>query len=736
MTRARPVELVWAQGATAVAASTFAGVFVPVRLVVPVAVAIAVPSAIALGIRRVVRRPTGVAILVSQALALALSWTVLFGRSVSSWSGVPGAFWSALRDGWAEVLSTTLPALADRNTLTVPMVSTWVVAAIVAETVIRSKHALAVLSPVVILSLVGTLFSDNGAPPYWGWGAFMLALGGGLLVVRARATSHRHDLAGVGLVVVTIALTLPLAASSAFRGANAHVLRHHWAPETSAVSSASPFAEVARVRDDPTASGTVVADVVLDSTAFGPPSVPSARPALRLSTLDGFDGLRWSSSGQYTALGERLPQTEVAPNTGEVTASVAFRPSNPFPFVPTPGEALSLTNSSLPEHLAVNRRDGSLAPRSGRPLRSGTVRITASVPTASEAVLRRTSSARSWPGRSMISTTGDLTRAVPAGGTTPYERVTAIEAFLTNRSPSANPTRFAIDPTIRGPFTTGRLRSFLGLDGLGPAVHVGPPEEFAVAFALLARDRGIAVRLGYGFVLPAGTVRGRRVAVTEAMLAVWPEVHFDDVGWMRYDPASELLAADPSSSAAPPKATPQTTPPPDESTHPVPATVPASSPRRRPSSPPATAKVVRHQRGRGSGSVPPVSMIVGISIVLTLLVAVAPTLWRRRRRARRRHRGRVAEQVAGAWNELSDELVRRRVRDAARLTTGETIEAVGRTMGAAAKQEAAQLAVVIDTGLFAPDEPTPEQATQAWELLAKVEGAATPRRRTRQLSEV
>ncbi|HEX2058770.1 MAG TPA: DUF3488 and transglutaminase-like domain-containing protein [Actinomycetota bacterium] len=76
-------------------------------------------------------------------------------------------------------------------------------------------------------------------------------------------------------------------------------------------------------------------------------------------------------------------------------------------------------------------------------------------------------------------------------------------------------------------------------------IKSGYCQQFATAFALLARTQGIPTRVAVGF-LPGGRdpIEGT-FAVTGLNTHAWPEVYFRDYGWVRFDPTPRLEAAEP-----------------------------------------------------------------------------------------------------------------------------------------------------------------------------------------------
>jgi transglutaminase-like putative cysteine protease len=68
-------------------------------------------------------------------------------------------------------------------------------------------------------------------------------------------------------------------------------------------------------------------------------------------------------------------------------------------------------------------------------------------------------------------------------------------------------------------------------------------QQFATAFAMLARVQGMSTRVAVGF-LP-GERQGDEFVVSGLHTHAWPEVYFEGYGWVRFDPTPRLEAPEP-----------------------------------------------------------------------------------------------------------------------------------------------------------------------------------------------
>ena len=230
----------------------------------------------------------------------------------------------------------------------------------------------------------------------------------------------------------------------------------------------------------------------------------------------------------------------------------------------------------------------------------------------------------------------DLAVQVTAGATTPYEKAVALQQW------------FRED----GGFTyTLHRAGGNGVDALvdflsdGPGGREGYCEQFASAMAVMARMVGIPARVAVGFLKPSP--EGPRTWVYSARdMHAWPELYFDGVGWVRFEPTPAGRAADVPAYTVPGSGQ-------DE----LPSAEPSaseSSAAVAPSRAPRDTQTDSAAGGSGSGGVSaaPWSAVLGVLAALVLLTGalLAPRLVRQRRRAHRL----AAGSVEAVWSELRD----------------------------------------------------------------------------------
>ncbi|HEY3530100.1 MAG TPA: DUF3488 and transglutaminase-like domain-containing protein [Nocardioides sp.] len=184
------------------------------------------------------------------------------------------------------------------------------------------------------------------------------------------------------------------------------------------------------------------------------------------------------------------------------------------------------------------------------------------------------------------------------------------------------------------------------LQFLAPGGRVGYCEQFAAAFAVMARTLDIPARVAIGFINPQKTGKDEYVYSAHDMHA-WPEVYFRGSGWVKFEPTPAQRTGTPPAYTTAPVKKPKL--PSDGQTNPGGrfTTDPAS----------ASASKVRDKSsgstGTSSSHVPWTGIVVGL-LVLAVLVAAGliPGAIRRRRRHRRLEGG-----AEDAWRELRDTAV-------------------------------------------------------------------------------
>ncbi|RJL31247.1 transglutaminase TgpA family protein [Bailinhaonella thermotolerans] len=240
-----------------------------------------------------------------------------------------------------------------------------------------------------------------------------------------------------------------------------------------------------------------------------------------------------------------------------------------------------------------------------------------------------------------------LTRRVVADAETPYEQAMALQRFFTGSG------GFTYSLQVPEGHNASALEEFVMRS------RTGYCEQFASAFALMARLLHIPSRVAVGYT--GGSLAGGVFEVRTHDAHAWPELYFDGIGWLRFEPTPS--GATGQGTASPPDHSLPVTPTGDATSSPT-------TPEDTASAAPATPGVPRGdndpdaRRGRddrGDGLLGqdalqeeglPVAAQVGLGLLAVLLVAALPIPFRLAVRQRRR----LAGTVHAAWDELRDTL--------------------------------------------------------------------------------
>lgn len=235
---------------------------------------------------------------------------------------------------------------------------------------------------------------------------------------------------------------------------------------------------------------------------------------------------------------------------------------------------------------------------------------------------------------------GETAREVTASATTDYDALIALQRWF--RGPDFEYSLAApVDEGFDGSGVQA-LEQFLEVKR-GYCVH------FASAFALMARTLDMPSRIVVGYLPGTSTgdsVEGSTVySVSSSQLHAWPEVFFEGIGWVPFEPTSSL--------GTPTSFAPSSAPQPEGGTEVVPSAAPSEAPAPEASIAPEIVPDDA-QGGATGGTAATVNLLPAVAITLgVLLVLAVPALlrmWRRRSRVAAAHGG----DAAAAWRELQD----------------------------------------------------------------------------------
>ena len=305
-------------------------------------------------------------------------------------------------------------------------------------------------------------------------------------------------------------------------------------------------------------------------------------------------------------------------------------------------------------------------------------------------------------------------QAITAGATNPYAKAEALQQFFTDGS-------FTYDLRVPPGDDSEAIGAFL-------RIRHGFCQQFAAAFAALARAAGLPARVVVGFTpgdIDATTseyvVRGRNAHA-------WAEVWFAGLGWRTFEPTPP----GPNPGQADPRATVAPAPPlPGASTTTTSAATPttAARPGASGNSPQGRRPEIISTTSRSSGSNSSLRTVAAIAIPVAallagLVVAIGRLLGRRRTRRRRRQATDPADRMAGAWRDALEACARAGLPVSVALTPNEQVESLAThgapTPAVPALRELAQLSTEL---VFSPVPPDEDAVERGWAAAAEVQDA-------------
>lgn len=563
--------------------------------------------------------------------------------------------------GWADILTLRPPVELPDYVTAVPYVSGWAVGLVSTVLAVRWlptrkrtawRAGLMLLGPVV-LYLAGVLLGTDEpffaavrgitfaalALVWLGWRRGVLP---GVNAAASRSVL-RKKVAG-SVVVVLAAVLIGAFAGSSLAPApnNRFVLREEVQPPFEPLNYPSPFTAFRKY------TKTLEETELFSVTGLQP------NDRIRLATLDTYDGILWGvagstvatdGSGAFNLVGKTIPEPPLVTKAEEGRQLEVTVLEYSDVWVPSTGYAESIAfhgeqARTQAEHLRYNPATGTAVVTSG--LAEGdTYTVTAvhqqefqtedleSVPTA----------ALQLPPVSNIPDVLSAKAAELAGSkSSAVEQLRAIESAL-------HTTGFlshgAADDGVASRAGQGADRM---VELFSRSQLIGDEEQYASAFALMARSLGYPARVVMGFAPEVAEGEGT-ATVTGSDVTAWVEVAFEGVGWIAFDPTPE-----------------ETDIPQDESPK------PQSEPQPQVRQPPRTtqdendlvAGVEIDDSDSDDGNlfeIPGWLIVVGMTLAVPLILVFVPMLVvaaLKSRRLRRRRAARGDRSVAGAWEELAD----------------------------------------------------------------------------------
>ncbi len=565
-TRIVPVGVVLAL--SMLTATTWSAVFPLNSLIVPAVVSIAI-SYLALQLSRkqglaVTFASVVASLFVSAHLSVLRPWTI-------ARTGFPSRtslrlFGDAFRNGWSRILTSPIPMSFDPDRSLVFVLTVVVGSSIGLFFATRTRFVLAsVTGPALILLLSRLL----GATAAGGWTSRAVALGISTAFLAAltstkpgrtvRSKTKQEGIvtsSGAGkngknrinelsfrgrasIAVLLVALLGALIAGVALPSSNDFGKpfdpRRLASTRNADVTAVHPLSYVAYWAQHPTDE--------LFSIRSTTKQPPPAR--WRIAVLDRFDGVTWLPETRYVENGAVLPSPSPSVGLDPASARKTVRAQVmikqlPDRWLPTPGWPIMVTGVPI----EVDARHGMIQQRNGttrtglayaieaRPLFDTTPVLQNGFDTSAESL-----SMLEVP--SLSPDLANIARTIATGATTAQQRAQRLAVYLQSR--------FRFNENAQPGHGYARLVRLLRSPG--PTGDGGTSEQFASAFAVMARSLGIPTRLVIGFTVdptsiqPGADGTSTTASVRAVQAQAWPEVRFANVGWVPFFP-TPLIGAD------------------------------------------------------------------------------------------------------------------------------------------------------------------------------------------------
>ena len=372
-------------------------------------------------------------------------------------------------------------------------------------------------------------------------------------------------------------------------------------------------------------------------------------PYLRIATLSRFDGATWLTDEAETqplarGFGDGALPAEYATRTTSIRIQNVVGTWLPTPYAALAVAGLDERWQAMPDNRTIisestqaSDQDYTVTAAVIEPTREQLTAVSAVSPLGDEYLALPAETPE---------TVREHAREVTAELSSDYDRLLALQTWF----------RRTFTYSLTAPVEQGFDGS--GAEAVGRFLEVrsGYCVHFASAFAMMARALEMPSRIVVGFLpgVPTGQKRGDEnlFSVSSAQLHAWPEVYFDQWGWIPFEPTATLGTP----TDFPPAAEGETGaegPDPTESPSAAPTTAPSTDPSEGPEiAPPDDAGALTPPAARVWQSAAPIAL----AVLIALAVALCPLVVRRWQRARRLARADRGD-AAAVWADWEDTLV-------------------------------------------------------------------------------
>lgn len=578
---------------------------------------------------------------IAGVVVLLICLTFSFAPTQSLLGFIPTAdvmvkFTELVADGFASISNQGVPADATTGIVFLLAAGAGLLTIVTDAIAITAKRPALVGIPLVVLLAVPTIFEPSEADP---WIFFLTAAAYLLLLYLGIGEARTGGAVGVAAAALVVALVVPIVAPTVTPDQDE---ASNGTGFTIGINTFIALGENLR-RPNPSR--------VLEYT-----TTSTDGQYLTVSSIDNFSGSQWKPAGPSND-GDGEGLLDIGPIPGldreidrdtDTTNVEIFNMGGryaPVPYAPSRVIGLSEDWSFNPESLTITSAGDSAR---GAEYEVRSVRAT---PTVQQ--LRAAGPPPEGFDR-YLTVPDELDPAVvetaqqvvdEADATTPFDQAVALQSYFTDGT-------FAYSE--EAPVEEGYDGTSAEVVGRFLEAKSGYCVHFSSAMAVMARSLGIPARIAVGFT-PGEYVVGNNdddeepyYLVTTANLHAWPELYFDTVGWVRFEPTvgrGDIPTFDDEDRSEAPSASPSPSASASASARPSASASASASPSAAPDS------------GFDFGSVLVAAVTVGaltIGAVVVLLLPLLPALVRVVRRARRYWRVWRHRSASEAWVELSD----------------------------------------------------------------------------------
>ncbi|MBW4031842.1 MAG: transglutaminase domain-containing protein [Acidobacteria bacterium] len=445
--------------------------------------------------------------------------TVGYGADTALFGVIPspatlGHFAALGNDAWNQIAAQTIPATPELSIVFL-IACTAIGVALLSDISLRIAPALTAL-PILTLLAVPVAVRPNLAEPFW----FVLAAFGYLILLRVgRQRTTGSTVVVMGAVVVVGSFLVPAILPSVQQPA-----------DSSGVSGISTGVNpLINLGDDLRRAAPV--------TAVTYQTADSGAVYLRLATLANFDGRAWTPqlipttpTNSLAAFPAAAGLTAAVARTNETASVTVGGIQGQWLPVPYPTTRVTGTTGTWfwePAGLSVRSTNTNVG---GQKYTASFIavhpdltqlRAATTDPVASHAYLQLPAG--------LPKIISDTATAVAGSAATNYDKAIALQNYFTSPLFTYSTTA----PVAQGYDGTGAdvVAEFLQKKA-GYCVH------FASAMAIMARVLGIPSRVAVGFQPGVPSIKNGKTVytVTTHDLHAWPELYFDGIGWLRFEP--------------------------------------------------------------------------------------------------------------------------------------------------------------------------------------------------------